>query len=135
VRVAAVFVVAVAAAIVVTGCATQTATSGRIAIKDDRRTIDIHFSDHDRSVIYSYYSQSLGRGLPPGLAKRQQLPPGLAKRDTLPPGLQGEPLPSDLERQLAPLPSGYVRIRVGRDIVLYNAHTRVVFDIVFNVSG
>jgi len=125
----------VAILLLVAGCATQGATSGRVIIKDDRGTVDIRISDRDRDLIHSYFSQGhgRGRGLPPGLAKRQQLPPGLAKRDQLPSGLSGDPLPSDLERQLTPLPAGYARVRLGRDIVLYNTRTRVIFDVVYNI--
>jgi len=129
--------IAAIALFAVTGCATHSATSGRVVIKDDRGVVDIRFSDHDRELIHSYYSgqHGRGRGLPPGLAKRQQLPPGLAKRDRLPPGLDSVPLPSDLERQLSRLPSGYVRVRIGRDIVLHDTRTRVIFDIVYNVPN
>ena len=116
-----------------TGCATHSATSGRVVIKDDRGVVDIRFSDHDRELIHSYYSRGHGRGLPPGLAKRQQLPPGLAKRDRLPPGLDGQSLPADLDQQLSRLPTGYARVRIGRDIVLKDTRTRVILDIIYNI--
>jgi hypothetical protein len=69
------------------------------------------------------------------LAKRGgNLPPGLAKRDRLPPGLQGDALPYELERKLSRLPSSYVRVRIGQDIVLMDRNTRVVFDVVYGVG-
>jgi hypothetical protein len=81
-----------------------------------------------------------GRGGPPGLAKKGGVPPGLAKQGGLPPGLQRhqrlpddivyQPLPRELERQMAPLPSpDYVRVQVGGDIAILNKKTRVVVDI------
>jgi len=119
------------------GCAASTSTSGRVVIQDDSAMVDIRFSDRDRALIDSYYRKPAKgkKGMPPGLAKRGgNLPPGLAKRDTLPPGLSGEPLPHELERDLAPLPGNYVRVRVGGDIVLMDGKTRVVFDILYGIA-
>lgn len=120
-------------ALAVSGCATHAATSGRVVIKDERTTVDIRFSDHDRMLIEDYYKKNR-RGLPPGLAKRNGLPPGLAKRDSLPPGLQYSPLPAELEARLTPLPSTYVRVRVGKDIVLMDGKTRVILDVIYSAA-
>lgn len=120
------------------GCAAYTATSGQVVIRDDNTVIDVRFSDRDRGIIENYYKKSSKhkKGLPPGLAKRGgHLPPGLAKRDKLPPGLQGDSLPHDLERQLTRLPSSYVRIRVGQDIVLMDGKTRVMVDVVYGMAN
>ena len=124
-------------ALLLGGCASYAATSGRVVIKDDTGVVDVRFSDHDRALIHDYYEESRRRhnGLPPGLAKRNgSLPPGLAKREKLPPGLQYEPLPHDLDRRLAPLPSSYIRVRVGRDIVLMDRKTRVLLDVIYGVA-
>ena len=123
----------VLAMLMLSGCATQVATSGRVVIKDDTRVVDIRIDDRDRAHINDYYRGK--KGLPPGLAKRGgNLPPGLAKRDRLPHGLEGDTLPYELERKLAKLPSPYVRIRVGQDIVLMNRNTRVIFDVVYGIG-
>ena len=119
------------------GCASYGATSGRVVIRDDTGMVDIRFSDHDRTLIHDYYGEARrhGKGLPPGLAKRHgELPPGLAKRQKLPPGLQYEPLPRDLDRRLAPLPSSYIRVRVGQDIVLMDGRTHVVLDVIYGAA-
>ncbi len=119
------------------GCAAYTATSGQVVIKDDTGVADIRIEARDRAIIDDYYKKSYKnkKGLPPGLAKRNgNLPPGLAKRDRLPPGLQGDPLPSDLEKQLAKLPSTYLRVRIGQDIVLMDRKTRVVFDVIYGIA-
>lgn len=124
--------------LLLTGCAAYTATSGQVVIKDDNTVIDVRISDHDRDIIEKYYKKSPKhkKGLPPGLAKRGgHLPPGLAKRDKLPPGLRGEALPHELEQRLSRLPSSYVRVRVGQDIVLMDGKTRVVFDVVYSVEN
>ena len=118
------------------GCATHTLTSGRIVLQDEHSVIDV--SINDRALIRNYYKKykKKRKGLPPGLAKRRgNLPPGLAKRDTLPPGLRGEPLPRVLEEKLSPLPSSYVRVVVGQDIVLMNKKTRVVFDVIYGIAN
>lgn len=116
------------------GCATQAATSGRFVIQDPNVRVVVSINERDRALIGDYYSKRR-RNLPPGLAKRHgNLPPGLAKRDTLPPGLESEALPTELERELAPLPAGYVRVRVGGDVLLIDGRTRVVFDVVYGVA-
>ena len=124
-------------AVALGGCATHAATSGRVVIQDGNNVVDVRITDRDRAAIENYYRRAgKKKGLPPGLAKRGgSLPPGLAKRDKLPPGLQGDPLPTELERGLTPLPASYVRVRIGSDIVLMDRNTRVVFDVVYGIAG
>lgn len=131
------YVLALLMGFMLSGCAAYTATSGQVVIRDENTAIDVRIDTHDRAIIEDYYKKSVKRkkGLPPGLAKRDgNLPPGLAKRDKLPPGLQGEALPYDLEKELVKLPSTYVRVRVGQDIVLLDRKTRVVFDVVYGIA-
>jgi hypothetical protein len=108
------------------GCAAYTATSGQVVIRDDDTSIDVRIGDHDRVLIRDYYKSA---------KHKKGLPSGLAKHDRLPPGLQGDPLPYDLERSLTKLPSSYVRIRVGQDIVLMNGNTRVMVDVVYGIAN
>jgi hypothetical protein len=131
------YVLAALAVIQLGGCASYTATSGQVVIKDDDSRIDVRIGDSDKVLIRDYYKSSKHKkGLPPGLAKRGgNLPPGLAKRDKLPPGLQREPLPSGLEEKLSPLPPNYVRVRVGQDIVLMDRRTRAVLDVVYGIAN
>ena len=131
------YISTVLAVILLGGCASYAATSGQVVIKDDVTSIDVRIGDSDRVLIRDYYQSSKHKkGLPPGLAKRRgNLPPGLAKRDRLPPGLQGDPLPYDLEKQLTRLPSSYVRVRIGQDIVLMDRKTRVMVDVVYGIAN
>jgi hypothetical protein len=122
-------------ALLAAGCATHAVTSGRVAVRDDRASIEVGFSSRDRALIEEHYrGVKPGKKTPPGLAKREQLPPGLAKREQLPPGLQGKMLPRDLESRLTVLPSAYMRLIVGHDVVLMNRNTRVVLDILYGVA-
>ena len=70
------------------------------------------------------------KGLPPGLAKRDQLPPGLAKRSELPPGLAKRDLPGDLEDLL---PERDIRLElavIDGSIVLIDIFSNTVLDII-----
>lgn len=93
----------------------------------------LYFSDHDRSRIRGYYlyNKPHKKHLPPGhrkaYKKRFQL------HRPLPPGLSYHRLPMDLERRLPPLPSGYVRVIVGSDIVIMNANTRIIYDAIWEL--
>ncbi|HKK05750.1 MAG TPA: hypothetical protein VKA50_07875 [Gammaproteobacteria bacterium] len=138
------------------GCVGLADVGGHVSVRGDNTQVDVGFNEHQRDIIRRYYAQhrrahereyererghghGRGRnGLPPGLAKRERLPPGLERqverRGKLPPGLQTHPLPRDLERRLPALPENYVRVRVGTDIVLMNARTRVVIDMVKDVG-
>ena len=120
-----------ALAMLVGACTQQPVVREAEVVGGDRHgQVEIRFSDRDRVLIRDYYR----RQLPPGLAKKSRLPPGLRKQlyrhGELPPGLQGRALPAELERRLSRLPEGYVRIRVGTDVVLMDRRTRVVLDII-----
>jgi hypothetical protein len=91
------------------------------------------FTRQEVVLIGSWYRR--GKGLPPGLAKKQQLPPGLAqqlrKGGTLPPGLlrAAEPLPVVIEKQLYVLPTGYRRVVIAGNIVIMNEKTALIYDV------
>jgi hypothetical protein len=97
------------------------------------------FRAEDREYVTTYYSKH-GKGLPPGLAKRDgDLPPGLEKQlqrnGTLPPGLQKklQPCPVEITRRLPPLPPDYQRSVIGASIVVFNRKTNIVVDIMADV--
>lgn len=127
--------------------------SGRLA---SEQIVDRVFTSVERRILRRYYEARRGssseresgstergykgqggkhkgkknKGMPPGLAKRGgNLPPGLAKRgDNLPPGL-AKRLPRDLMHELPPRSSEYRRVVVDNDIVLIDAATNKVLDI------
>lgn len=77
------------------------------------------------------------KGLPPGLAKRDELPPGLEKQlkvnGALPPGLAKRDLPYDLRKRLPKARSGTERKIIGNDVVLIETATGVILDILRGV--
>jgi len=113
------------------GCVGMEVTSGRVTITDNGTHAGIVFTSSDRSRISRYFERhTIIKRTPPGLAKRQdRLPPGLVKRDRLPYGLQSRGLPGDLEKELHPLPDGYARLVIGRDLIIMKRSTREVMDI------
>lgn len=92
-----------------------------------------HHPDYLRAGDSSYSGsghKGKGKGLPPGLAKKQQLPPGLAKRQTLPPGLQKRALPGDLIRQLPPPHPDTERVVIDNKVLLIQKTTHLILDII-----
>lgn len=124
------YAIIVLAGILLGGCASYTTTSGRVVINDDTTVASARIDARERALIRDYYVGEKGRPLKSG----GNLPPGLAIRDKLPPALQGEPLPYELERRLAKLPSSRARVRVGQDVVLMDRNTRVIFDIIYGIA-
>lgn len=121
--------------------------SGRVSVKDGSNSIDVVFTNNDKTTIQNYYrayeSDHKAKGkpgkharkTPPGLAKKGGLPPGIAKRQRLPDDVAYEPLPRELEAKLPPLPSpNYVRVRVGQDFAILDKRTGVVFDIAVGLA-
>jgi hypothetical protein len=123
------------------GCATfPQINSGIFEVETDDVQVKIAFTDNDRRFIHNYYRNNKikRKGLPPGLAKKGKLPPGLQKqlkkKGTLPRGLAKRSLPHDLQERLSPLPRGYVRLKVGSDIILMNGKTEVIVDIIHDIG-
>jgi hypothetical protein len=92
------------------------------------------FRPADRSVIHGHYRGN-GRGLPPGLAKRNgDLPPGLEKQlrrnGKLPPGLENRlaPFPAEIESRLPPCPPETRRGLIGGVAVMYSSRTGLILD-------
>ncbi len=71
-------------------------------------------------------------------AKHKELPKGIAKKlergGTLPPGIAKRGLPSELEQDLPPPPTGYERVVSDGKVVLADVVTGVINDII-NVGG
>ena len=120
------------------GCLVSTAAA--LALVDKGRPA--LFLPEERRIIRDYYQSGATAGLPPGLAKRGgKLPPGLQKHlqknGTLPPGLQKrlQPIPTDLDRRLPPVPEIWERVIIGRDVILLDRRTNRILDIIENVIG
>lgn len=127
-----------AAVLAFAGCETMQAREVDIGVSGKAQSVHIVFSDRDRGLIHDYYTSRTKR-LPPGLAKKGKVPPGHAMQmerwGRLPPGIASRQLPGDLERRLATLPDGYVRIVVGADIGILDTRTRVVVDVIKDIAS
>jgi len=120
----------------ISGCATYPDYAD-VEIRGEDVQFKVSFSDKDSRLINDYYKLKHKR-LPPGLAKKGKLPPGLEKQlkrnGKLPPGLHHRLLPSELEQKLSPLPKGYIRFKVGGDVILLNELTKVMVDIIYDLD-
>jgi len=111
---------------------------GEVTVRDPYySSVRVVFTDHDRRLINDYYEPRY-RNLPPGQAKRDRLPPGHAWRarhnQPISDDVRWRYLPPDLDQRLTRLPSEYVRVVVGTDVVIMNVRTRVVLDILEDVT-
>ena len=99
--------------------------------------------DRDRDTLHTYYRNEYAAGrCPPGLAKKNNgcLPPGQVDRvwvvgQPLPPEIVYYPMPPDLYSQLTPPPYGYQYVRVDNNVMLINATSRLIAQILSNVGG
>ena len=114
------------------------------ALADARRPADparwlqpaIGFSGADRQRIdawFTRYPDYVTRTYHPDGKLPREIDRTLAPADRLPRGVARAPLPWPLESQLAPVPAGVERAIVGRHLVLLDARTATVLDIVRNV--
>lgn len=91
---------------------------------EDRQRIDDWFKRYPDYVTRTYH--------PDGKLPRE-IDRTLAPADRLPRGVARAPLPWPLETQLSPVPAGVERAIVGRHLLLLDARTATVLDIVRNV--
>jgi hypothetical protein len=103
----------------------------RPRMEEVSRRVPTEFSERDREIISDCLAERPSN-LPPGLAKRDRLPPGLERQvernGTLPPGLQKrvQPLPEYCTANLSWLPQYWVRVSLGRRVLLLDPDQRIV---------
>lgn len=109
-----------------------------VIVTDAGRGRRVVFVDSDRQVVRSWWRQTYGRNCPPGLARKDNgcLPPGQAKRryvvgQALPSTVVIGSVPSGLRLRAAP--AGYRYAYVDGDILLIDAVSRLVADVIVNV--
>ncbi len=104
---------------------------------DDDKDRSKKWKDKDRKKDKKHKGKGKNKGMPPGLAKKNELPPGLKNRlekhGSLPPGLAKRDLPDNLEDQLPEEEDGTERQVVGNDVVLIEKGTGMVLDILRDV--
>lgn len=90
--------------------------------------VDVTFAVGEREAIREYYTShtvSSVRGLPPGIRKN------LARGKPLPPGIAKKQLPADLASRIS-VPRGYEVVEVGWDVLLVEAATGVIHDVLMD---
>ncbi len=109
---------------------------GSVTLMAKKKGHPASFLPEERQIIIEYF-RGPSSGLPPGLAKRGgDLPPGLQKHlvrnGTLPPGLQKrlQPFPVELERRLTPIPRLWVRVVLGRFVILLERRSNRILDLI-----
>jgi hypothetical protein len=99
----------------------------------------IVFSRHDREAIRMYYRNAGSRRRAIVEHRVVRLVPRnrLQRNSTVPLTSQNrlEPLPTDVERSLQSLYSGYSRGMIGPDAVIVQDRTQRIMDIIHNVTG
>ncbi len=132
------FMVFLVGVVLISGCVgvCGRVESGSFGVIKDDGSIRVRFCESDIRLIKDYYAKTK-KTLPPGLAKKSQLPPGLQKQlvrnGKLPPGLEKRSLPFELEKKLSPLPKGYVRLKVGENVLILKTNTDTIADIIYNL--
>jgi hypothetical protein len=119
-----------------------------------QRAVTPVFTAQERQAIQAYYRTEMvkqawadagqrhgtPKGLPPGLARKPRLAPPIerqiARGRRLPDGLEKdlEPLPAVLESRLKPLPQPYARIVIGTNVIIVNARTQQITDVLRDVA-
>lgn len=131
-----VVLLAVAMTPVLVGCETGP-RYGDVGVRDPNYSVKIVFTDHDRRLINDYYAPRYKK-LPPGQAKRGRLPPGHAwqvrRNQPVPEDARWRYLPVELEQRLTRLPPEYVRVVVGTDVAIMNVRSRVVVDVLEDIT-
>jgi len=109
-----------------------------VVVTDAGRGRRVVFVDADRQAARSWWRQSYGRNCPPGLARKANgcLPPGQAKKRyvvgrALAPSVVIVGVPSGLRLSVAP--AGYRYVYVDGDILLIDAASRLVADVIVNL--
>lgn len=90
--------------------------------------VDVTFSVGEQETIREYYtihSGSSAESLPPGIRKN------LARGKPLPPGIAKKQPPVDLVSRLS-VPRGYEVVEVGWDVLLVEAATGIVHDVLMD---
>lgn len=87
------------------------------------------FGPRDRQIIANFFLRNPGYldYLPSGLRRQ------LVTKGRVPPGISRQPLPEPLAQRLAPLPDGYERTIIGPDVLLIEARSGLIIDIVRDV--
>jgi len=110
---------------------------GEVVVREPHVSMRVVFTDYDRRLIREYYEPRYHK-LPPGQVKKGWIPPGHAWRVRSNQPVHEEAywryLPYDLDQRLSRLPPDYVRVVIGTDVAIMNTRTRVVVDVLEDIT-
>lgn len=109
---------------VLVGCATSPGHGGA-AVRDPNYSVSVVFTDHGRRLINDYYAPRY---------KTKACLPVWPRRTGFRPDMHGEQSPNELEQRLTRLPPEYVRAIIGPDVVIMNVRTRVVAELLGDIT-
>jgi hypothetical protein len=89
----------------------------------------ILFTGEDRQTVDQFFRRHGGGADRPGKARRDPL----LVRERVPRGVRTRPLPFALDSRLPPLPRGYARVIVARDVLLLERRSQTILDIMREV--
>ena len=111
-----------------TAGAAQEPESGQVQV-----TAEAVLSAAAKTTIRDFYTRDASAR---GTSKVKPLPPGirknLARGKPLPPGIAKRAAPADLHSRVQ-IPAGYELVEVGLDVVLVEAATQVIQDVLMDV--
>jgi hypothetical protein len=90
----------------------------------------ILFTGEDRQTIDHFFRRHSAQRADQGTKTRRE---PLLIRERVPQGVPTRPLPRALDDQLPPLPSGYARVILGRDVLLVERRSKTILDIMREV--
>lgn len=117
---------------------------GQAVVVQPQRVIVV--PERDRRIVYGYYRTEYANvRCPPGLARKGNgcLPPGQVYArprpvyvvgQPLPPTVIYQPVPPVLIERLEPVPPGYGYVQVDNDVLLMDMTSRMIADIVNDLS-
>lgn len=122
----------VSASLLLNGCVTTQSVGVRT--HSPGMSTSFYFSDGERSRIKGYYlyNRPYKKPMPPGLRKKYSH--RYQRYQVLPRGVPYNRLPHRLENRLPRLPTDYIRIVVGGNVMIMNVRTRVIYDVIFGLD-
>lgn len=126
---------AVGISLLASGCGLYSSSPPRVqapVVVDARASVTVSLTSAQAQMVRAYITDSSPRGrgrnggLPPGIAKN------LSRGRAIPPGIAKQYLPANLRNQLPVLPNGLDYLVVAGKLLLVEAATQVIRDVLLD---